>query len=37
MRQGWNGRQLRPEQVTGVLIAALDLLARRYGMRALAA
>ena len=34
LRQGWNGRQLRPEQVTGVLIAALDLLAVHYGMRA---
>jgi hypothetical protein len=34
LRQGWNGRQLRPEQATGVLIAALDLLAGHYGMRA---
>ena len=34
LRQGWNGRQLRPEQATGVLIAALDLLAVHYGMRA---
>ena len=33
LRQGWNGRQLRPEQATGVLIAALDLLARHYGFR----
>ena len=33
LRQGWNGRQLRPEQATGVLIAALDLLAGHYGMR----
>ena len=32
VRQGWNGRQLRPEQATGVLIAALDLLAGHYGM-----
>jgi hypothetical protein len=32
LRQGWNGRQLRPEQATGVLIAALDLLAGHYGM-----
>ena len=34
LRQGWNGRQLRPEQATGVLIAALDLLVGHYGMRA---
>ena len=34
LRQSWNGRQLRPEQTTGVLIAALDLLAGHYGMRA---
>lgn len=34
LRQGWNGRHLRPEQATGVLIAALDLLAGHYGMRA---
>jgi hypothetical protein len=34
LRQGWNGRQLRPEQASGVLIAALDLLAGHYGMRA---
>ena len=33
LRQSWNGRQLRPEQATGVLIAALDLLAVHYGMR----
>jgi hypothetical protein len=33
LRQGWNGRQLRSEQATGVLIAALDLLAVHYGMR----
>ena len=32
LRQGWNGRQLRQEQATGVLIAALDLLTRHYGM-----
>jgi hypothetical protein len=32
LRQGWNGRQLRPEQATGVLIAALDLLAVHYGL-----
>ena len=34
LRRSWNGRQLRPEQATGVLIAALDLLAGHYGMRA---
>jgi hypothetical protein len=34
LRQSWNGRQLRPEQATGVLIAALDLLAVHYGTRA---
>jgi hypothetical protein len=33
LRQGWNGRQLRPEQATGVLIAALDLLAGHYGLK----
>jgi hypothetical protein len=32
LRQSWNGRQLRPEQATGVLIAALDLLSLHYGM-----
>jgi hypothetical protein len=32
LRQGWNGRQLRAEQATGVLIAALDLLAVHYGL-----
>jgi hypothetical protein len=32
LRRGWNGRQLRPEQATGVLIAALDLLSLHYGM-----
>ena len=32
LRQSWNGRQLRPEQATGVLIAALDLLAGHYGL-----
>jgi hypothetical protein len=32
LRQGWNGRQLRSEQATGVLIAALDLLAGHYGL-----
>ena len=32
LRQGWNGRQLRPEQATGVLIAALDLLTWHYGL-----
>ena len=32
LRQGWNGRQLRSEQATAVLIAALDLLAVHYGM-----
>jgi hypothetical protein len=34
LRRAWGGRQLRPEQATGVLIAALDLLAGHYGMRA---
>ena len=34
LRQGWNGRQPRPEQATGIMIAALDLLAVHYGMRA---
>jgi hypothetical protein len=32
LRQGWNGRQLRPEQATGIMIAALDLLSLHYGM-----
>jgi hypothetical protein len=34
LRRAWGGRQLRPEQATGVLIAALDLLAVHYGIRA---
>ncbi len=32
LRRAWGGRQLRPEQATGVLIAALDLLSLHYGM-----
>ena len=31
--QGWGGRQVRQEQATGMLIAALDLLAGHYGMK----
>jgi hypothetical protein len=34
LRRAWGGQPLRPEQATGVLIAALDLLAGYYGMRA---
>ncbi len=37
LRQGWGGRQFRQEQATGMLIAALDLLAGHYGMKARAA
>jgi hypothetical protein len=34
LRQGWGGRQIRQEQAMGMLIAALDLLAGYYGMKA---
>ena len=34
LRQGWGGRQVRQEQAQGMLIAALDLLAGHYGMKA---
>jgi hypothetical protein len=34
LRRAWGGQPLRPEQATGVLIAALDLLAVHYGIRA---
>ena len=37
LRQGWGGRQVRQEQAQGMLIAALDLLAGHYGMKARAA
>lgn len=33
-RQGWGGRQVRREQAEGMLIAALDLLAKHYGLGA---
>jgi hypothetical protein len=33
LRQGWGGQLVRQEQAQGMLIAALDLLARHYGMR----
>lgn len=32
VRRAWGGKSLRPEQATGVLIAALDLLSLHYGM-----
>jgi hypothetical protein len=32
LRRAWGGQPLRPEQATGVLIAALDLLSLHYGM-----
>ena len=34
LRQGWGGRPVRREQAEGMLIAALDLLARHYGTKA---
>lgn len=32
LRQGWSGRPLRQEQAQGMLIAALNLLTRHYGL-----
>jgi hypothetical protein len=34
LRQGWGGRHVRQEQAQGMLIAALDLLAGHYGLKA---
>ena len=34
LRQGWGGWHVRQEQAQGMLIAALDLLAGHYGMKA---
>jgi hypothetical protein len=34
LRQGWGGRPVRQEQAMGMLIAALDLLAGHYGLKA---
>ena len=34
LRQGWGARRVRQEQAQGMLIAALDLLAGHYGLKA---
>jgi hypothetical protein len=33
LRQGWSGRAVRQEHAQGILIAALGVLARRFGYR----